>query len=39
MEIAGAGDQNLELTGDMLKELSNAIEEDDDDEVTNSFWI
>jgi hypothetical protein len=36
MEIAGTGptgDQNLELTGDMLQELTNAIEDDDDDEV------
>lgn len=34
MEIPASGDQIMELTGDKLKELTNAIEdEEDDDEV------
>lgn len=34
MEIPASGDKIMELTGDKLKELTNAIEdEEDDDEV------
>ncbi|XP_061197204.1 mitochondrial import receptor subunit TOM22 homolog [Saccostrea echinata] len=39
MDAAGAGDQNMELSGEKLKELTNAIEDDDDDEELDETLV
>lgn len=39
MEIPASGDQIMELTGDKLKELTNAIEDEEDDDEVKYQWL
>lgn len=39
MEIPASGDQTMELTGDKLKELTNAIEDEEDDDEVKYQWL